>query len=68
MNSISLEDVRRRGAGTVIREILAGIPASANILVHFDTDVLADGEFPATYFPHREGFTMQQAAVVLAAV
>ena len=68
MNSISLEDVRRRGAGTTIREVLAAIPASANILVHFDTDVLADGEFPATYFPHKDGFTTQQTAEVLGPV
>jgi len=65
VNSVSLADVRRKGAGTVIREILAAIPASANILVHFDTDVLADREFPATYFPHSDGFTMQQAGEVL---
>lgn len=65
VNAVSLEEIRRRGAGTVIREILTAIPASANILVHFDTDVLADGEFPATYFPHKDGVTMRQAAEVL---
>jgi arginase len=65
VNAISLADVRRRGAAQVAREALAGIPASAGILVHFDIDVIADRELPAAYFPHSEGLTLDQTAGLL---
>lgn len=65
VNSISLADIRRIGAAQAIKDVLATIPSSANILVHFDTDVLAEAEFPATYFPHTEGLTMEQMTEVL---
>jgi arginase len=68
VNSVSLADVRRVGAARAIREVLAAIPSSATILVHFDVDVLADGEFPAAYFPHVEGLTMEQMTEVLSLV
>jgi arginase len=64
-NSISLADIRRIGAAAVVRNVLAAIPASASILVHFDIDVLADDELPAAYFPHPEGLSMEQMAEVL---
>ena len=68
VNSVSLADVRRVGAAQIIREVLSAIPASASILVHFDIDVLADAEFPAAYFPHSEGVTMEQVTEVLGSV
>ena len=68
VNSVSLADVQRVGAAQIIREVLAAIPASASILVHFDIDVLADAEFPAAYFPHSEGVTMEQITEVLGSV
>jgi arginase family enzyme len=68
VHSVSLEDVRRTGAAHAIRQALDAIPPSASILVHFDTDVMADGAFPAAYFPHSEGLTMEQMADVLGPV
>lgn len=65
VNSVSLADVRRIGATQIIREVLEKIPVSASILVHFDIDVLADPEFPAAYFPHRDGLTIGQMAELL---
>jgi arginase family enzyme len=63
--SISLQDVRRIGPPKVVQDLLASLPASSNILVHFDIDVLADNEFPAAYFPHAEGLTMAEMAELL---
>ena len=68
VGSVSLADVRRIGAAQVAQQILAAVPASASILVHFDIDVLADAEFPASYFPHADGLTMSEIAEVLGAV
>jgi arginase family enzyme len=65
VSSISLADIRRIGAAQAVRDVLAAIPASASILLHFDIDVLADAELPAAYFPHSEGLTMEQMAEVL---
>ena len=68
VNSVTLADIRRVGGAQIIRNVLAAIPASASILVHFDLDVLADAEFPATYFPHVEGLTIEQMTEVLDSV
>jgi arginase len=68
VNSVSLADIRRVGAAQIARDVLAAIPASASILVHFDIDVLADAEFPAAYFPHREGLTVEAMTEVLGSV
>jgi arginase len=65
---ISLEEVRRDGAAPAAERALRDIPAGAGILVHFDTDVLAEKEFPAAYFPHQEGLTMAEIAGVLRVV
>ena len=68
VNSISLAEAGRVGAAEAAQKALAAIPASSNILVHLDIDVMADNEFPAAYFPHGEGFTMGQMSEVLRVV
>jgi arginase family enzyme len=68
VNSLSLADVRRIGPAQAVREVLAGIPTSGNILVHFDIDVLADSELPAAYFPHSNGLTIQEVGEVLGVI
>lgn len=68
VGSVSLADVRRIGAAQVAQQILAAIPASASILVHFDIDVLADAAFPASYFPHTDGLSMAEIAELLGSV
>src|SRR5262249_39104109 len=68
VNSIPLTDLRRVGAANAAREVLDSIPSTANILVHFDIDVMADAEFPAAYFPHDEGLSREQMGDVLGLV
>jgi arginase len=68
VNSMSLMDIRRTGPAEAARSILESIPESASILVHFDIDVLADKEFPAAYFPHSEGLTMEEMDQILGPV
>jgi arginase len=65
VQSVSLADVRRSGAGEAARALLARIPASAAIVLHFDVDVLQEHDMPAAYFPHHEGLTLSEAAELL---
>jgi arginase len=41
------------------------IPASASILLHFDSDVVQAPELPTAYFPHEEGLTLSEAGELL---
>ena len=68
INSVPLAEIRRAGAARVVSEVLANLPATASILVHLDIDVLADGEFPAAYFPHSDGLTLEQMKGMLGAI
>jgi arginase len=68
VGSVSLAELRRAGPAQAAQQILRTIPPSASILVHFDTDVLADAEFPAAYFPHTEGLSMVEIADLLGCV
>lgn len=63
-SSLPLEEVRRSGAKEVARRALAGIPASASILLHFDIDAFSAEEMPAAYFPHANGLTLAEGAEV----
>lgn len=65
VGSLSLAEVRRSGPREAARQALAGIPASAPILVHLDVDVLAARELPAAYFPHADGLSLSEAAALL---
>ncbi len=60
--SLSLDEVRRSGARAAARRALDAIPASANILLHFDVDVLRARDMPAAYFPHADGLTLSEGA------
>jgi arginase len=68
VNSVSLADLRRIGGAQAARDVLAAIPKSASVLVHFDIDVVAEGELPAAYFPHSDGLRMQQVGDVLGVI
>jgi arginase len=63
--SVSLTELRRTGPAQAARQILGTVAPSASILVHFDIDVLADAEFPAAYFPHKEGLRMAEIGELL---
>jgi arginase len=63
--SISLADVRRSGPREAARQALQNIPPSAAILLHFDIDVLQQGEMPVAYFPRPEGLKVSEAAELL---
>ena len=63
--SLSLSEIRKAGIRQSAERVLAGIPPSADILIHFDIDVLANQDMPAAYFPHAEGLRMSECAEML---
>ena len=65
IGSISLTEIRRTGPGEAARKALASVPASAALLLHFDTDVVQKKELPSAYFPHDEGLTLSETADLL---
>ena len=65
VRSISLAEVRRDGPFAVAQHMLQMIPASASIILHFDSDVVQARELPSAYFPHEEGLTLSEAGQLL---
>jgi arginase len=65
VGSISLRELRQRGPAETIRHLLQGISRNAKILVHFDIDVVTDRDLPAAYFPHAEGFSLQETGEII---
>ncbi|MGH7400697.1 MAG: arginase family protein [Candidatus Rokuibacteriota bacterium] len=65
LRALSLADVRRAGPREAARQALEAIPASAAVLLHFDIDVLRQGDMPAAYFPHPDGLSRSEAAELL---
>jgi arginase len=65
MRSFSLADVRRIGSRQVAQQVLAGVPASAAILLHLDIDVFRSSDLPAAYFPHPEGLSLKEGTELL---
>jgi arginase len=63
--SMSLAEVRRAGPQEAALHALQLIPASASILLHFDSDVVQAPELPTAYFPHEEGLTLSEAGELL---
>ena len=60
-SSCPLADLRQTGVAAAARRLLEAIPATASIVLHFDIDVLAQREMPASYFPHQNGLTLAEA-------
>lgn len=65
LSSISLAEVRRAGALEAAQRGLQMIPASASIVLHFDSDVVQARELPTAYFPHEEGLTLTETGQLL---
>jgi arginase len=65
MASISLADMRQLGVQAAARKALDAIPPSAQVLLHFDIDVLQAREMPAAYFPHPEGLSLSEASALM---
>lgn len=65
LGSMSLAEVRRAGTQAADQHALQMIPASAAILLHFDSDVVQARELPTAYFPHEEGLTLSEAGELL---
>jgi arginase len=65
MRSFSLVDIRRIGPRQVAQQVLAGVPASAAILLHLDIDVFRSSDLPAAYFPHPEGLSLKEGTELL---
>jgi arginase len=65
MGSMSLVDIRQPDVQAAARKALDAIPPSAQVLLHFDIDVLQAREMPAAYFPHSEGLTPSEASALL---
>lgn len=68
ISSISLAEIHRNGAREAAGKVLESIPASAAILLHFDTDVVRKGDLPSAYFPHAKGLTMAETTELLHAI
>jgi len=65
VSSWPLAEIRRAGAAVTAQRVLAGIPASAGVVLHLDIDVLSPREMPAAYFPHEDGLRLSEAAELL---
>jgi len=68
VRTVLLSDIRRMGAREAARRALAGIPPSAQILLHIDVDVFQKAELPAAYFPHAQGLTLAEGSQLIAAL
>ncbi len=68
VGSVSLADVRRLEPRAAAAQALAGVPASASVLLHLDIDVFQRSELPAAYFPHTEGLRLNEARELLRAL
>jgi arginase len=66
--ALGLSDLRRLGPGKAVGQISEAIPASAQVLLHFDIDVLRKEEMPAAYFPHDDGLTLSEGMELLGAL
>ena len=64
--AMSMADVRCSGAREAARQILEAIPTSAQVLLHFDVDVLRKLDMPAAYFPHTDGLALSEGMELLA--
>jgi arginase len=62
VGSVSREEVERVGAIVAAKKVLAGIPADAAVLLHFDIDVMRASEMTAAYFPHALGLGFAETA------
>jgi arginase len=67
-HSIPLGEVRGAGAHDTAERVLASIPPSATILLHFDIDVFSAHEMPAAYFPHDDGLTLAEGSALFGAL
>jgi arginase len=65
VGSISLAEIRRAGPVEAAQRALQKVPASASILLHFDSDVVQAPELPSAYFPHDEGLKLSEAGQIL---
>lgn len=65
LGSVSLAEVRRAGAREAAHKVLESFAASAQLLLHFDIDVLRKADLAAAYFPHAEGMTLSEAGQLL---
>lgn len=65
LGSLPLAEVRRSGPREAARHVLASIPESASLLLHFDVDVFQKLEMPAAYFPHPEGLNFSEGRELL---
>ncbi len=63
--SISLAEIRRMGPRQAGQKALESVPASAAVLLHFDTDVVQKKDLPSAYFPHEEGLTLSETSELL---
>jgi len=65
VGSLSLAEIRHSGASDAARQVLQTIPASAQILVHLDIDVICKEDMPVAYFPHEQGLSLLEARELL---
>jgi arginase len=61
INVVPLQDVR-------IENVFSGVRENANILVHFDVDVLNETVMPSAYSPSKEGLNFGQASSLLTTI
>lgn len=62
---INLVPLQALNFGSRIEDVLSEIPENANILVHFDVDVLHESVMPSAYSPSEEGLNLEQASDLL---
>ena len=68
IRTVPLDELRRLGARATAEQVLSAIPASANLLLHFDVDVFHLDAMPAMYFPHDDGLTIDEGRTLFSAI
>jgi arginase len=66
--SLPLSEIRKDGVRQSAARALECISPSADILIHFDIDVLAKQDMPAAYFPHAEGLRLSECAELIRSI
>jgi len=66
MRHYSADDIRQRGAATVARQAVERIHSGKKqLIVHFDVDVIASGEFAASNFGAAHGISLDETRSAL---
>lgn len=65
IDTTSYADLRRHGLVESAQQTLAALPPDAKILLHFDVDVIHQGDMPSAYYPSPVGLFLSETQTLL---